>query len=180
MKTLLAKKPKVSIHDESLEGLVQTAMNKVSVETENELCHYIPYSDARIHHFTYKNLKKNEPEQVKSLIKKHILEKEPTVISPKPRAKKAKNIPQPSKSTEKNPPQPATPTSQITRLEKMLEKFIHALDSRPLVDNHEPTQSISSNDRHLRTVQNQLIKAIRHKRVDHELWDAYVELVETL
>ena len=36
----------------------------------------------------------------------------------------------------------------------------------------------STADRYLRTIQNQLIKRIRQRDIDYELWDAFVDLVE--
>lgn len=179
MNTLAVKAPTISIYDESLEEFIKKAMNKLSVRKENQLCLYIPYSDSRLHHFTYQQLKKSDPEKIKSLLQEHILEKKPkkVKINYKPRAKQT-DTDQNSPSTQTTEKPLETSKSQITQLEEMLQKFINALDSRTIHGNPEPLHA-KAGDRYLRTLQNQLIKAIRQKRVDHELWDAYIELVET-
>ena len=50
----------------------------------------------------------------------------------------------------------------------------------PLGSSNSQKQGVVFADRYLRTIQNQLIKKIRQKEVDFELWDTFVDFIEGL
>lgn len=60
-----------------LEIAIKAAMNKVKTLKEIDLCRYIPYKNARIHHYTFWRLKKENPYELWNMIQHHILLKNP-------------------------------------------------------------------------------------------------------
>ena len=184
MTTTIEKKPKKITQEQDLEATIQKAMEKVSAKKENELCLFIPYSGNRLHHFTFRQLKKSEPQKLVSLLQEHIMSKDPVAIklNYKPRKRKAAPIadtPPPIDTKDNKTPQNTPETNPLSRLENLLESFIQTVNLQTSASKNTPPKPQNTNDRYLRTIQSQLIKAIRQKRVDHELWDAYVELTET-
>lgn len=143
-----------------LESIIGNAIKKVSVKHENELCKYIPLdSGGYIHHFTLKKMKKKEPEELGSLIEKHIINNpKPKVIPPKKRAprgsRKSRELLQFSKA----------------HLDRLLNIARMAGD-KEMIALLAPRKSLAACKR-------DLINAIRNNETNQELWTQYVEAVE--
>jgi len=149
------------------------------------LCWFIPREEGGfLHYSTYRNLKRKNPDKLKELIQTYI-------ISPKV----PKRFPPTHRSTiieeqiQKKVPEDLY--QEGSRIEQLLEKTCQSIEmmANILKSLHEPAfseekkpTSISDTytDQVLRTIQNQLIKQIRQKQVDFELWDTYVNLVSSL
>lgn len=145
-----------------IEDIIAKAIKKVGGRKENDLCRFIPMnSGGYMHHFTLKKLKNRSPEQLGTLIEKFIMNAEkPSSVTPKSRAargsrKKRDNV-------------------QFTRnqLERMLTIARMAGD-KEMVAILAPKKSLASCKR-------DLISSIRHNRVEPELWNAYVECMNTI
>lgn len=149
-----------------LQDTITKAMNIVNVKKETDLCRYIPgpkSSKGRLHHFVFGMLKKTKPEELLSMIKEHILEKEqPTQVSSKPRAdlmvKRTADI--------------TLKRSQVNKLLNALKKMSTEIpDAKDLISMLSPHQT-------LKQVQKLMIVMIRAKEVDVDLWETYTKLVE--
>lgn len=263
---------------DNLETIIEKAMKKIDVKQEAKLCQYIPYYDGRLHHFTFNQLRKNDPEKLSDLITSHILLKKPKklVRKNKKRSAQGKNpldktiaiamkrrslklkkeedlclyLPHGNSRLhplgfrsmkEKNPESlkelieqyvlaPRKPkvlewkrkaqtleNEQLNEVENtepqkknQLDQIIEALQesthlTKQFIDNFQNPQfllkqnpsnqdqtlapfnnSIRTNDldsrfeRYFKSIQNQLISQIRQKKVDHELWNKFSELVENV
>jgi hypothetical protein len=145
-----------------IEDIIAKAIKKVGGRKENDLCRFIPMtSGGYMHHFTLKKLKNRSPEQLGTLIEKFIMNADkPSSVTPKSRAargsrKKRDNV-------------------QFTRnqLERMLTIARMAGD-KEMVAILAPKKSLASCKR-------DLISSIRHNRLEPELWNAYVECMNTI
>ena len=140
-----------------LEDVIAKAIKKVGVKKENELCKYIPVTTGGyIHHFTLKKMKYKNPEDLTSLIKKHIINADkPSAVTPKSRA--------PRGSRKKR--------DQITFSKIQLERM---LNIARLAGDKEII-SILSPKKSLATYKRELIQSIKQNKIQPELWNGYVE-----
>jgi hypothetical protein len=145
-----------------IEDIISKAIKKVGGRKENDLCRFIPMtSGGYMHHFTLKKLKIRSPDQLGTLIEKFIINADkPSSVTPKSRA--------PRGSRKKRD------SLQFTRnqLERMLTIARMAGD-KEMVSVLAPKKSLASCKR-------ELISSIRHNKVDSELWNAYVECMNTI
>jgi len=114
-----------------------------------------------MHHFTLKKLKNRSPDQLGTLIEKFIINTEkPASVTPKSRAARG------SRKKRDN--------MQFTRnqLERMLTIARMAGD-KEMVAILAPKKSLASCKR-------ELISSIRHNRVEPELWNAYLECMNSI
>jgi hypothetical protein len=146
---------------EELEQLIDKAIKKVQGGKENDLCKYLPGpSGGYMHHFTLRKLKHADPEYLFSLLQKFIFESEnPKRLTPKPRA--------PRGSRKKND------LVSFTRsdIEKVLE-LAKQIGDKDLLMRFSPKRSLSS-------LKKELIRSIRENQVNHDLWNAYTEALES-
>lgn len=146
---------------EELESVIEKAIKKVGGTKENEICKYIPMtSGGYMHHFTLKKMKNRQPSELKVLIEKYIIkENSPVVISPKQRA---------ARGSRKN-------RDNITFTKFQLERL---LNIARLAGDKEMI-AVLSPKKSLATCKRELIQSIRRGAIDQELWNQYVESVQS-
>lgn len=145
----------------NIDGIIAQAAKKVGAKKENDICRYLPGpSGAYIHHFTMRKMKQEDPEQLAALINKYILNNDKSSkLPPKPRA---------ARGSRKRRDQFTFTRNDIERLLKVAR----------LAGDSELIKKLTPK-RDLKTAKRELISAIRHSRVEHELWQAYVDAVTT-
>ena len=58
-----------------LEALIQDAVVKVNGKSESDICRFLPFqSRGYLHYFSFKKMKRKNPEELSSLIKRYILQ----------------------------------------------------------------------------------------------------------
>jgi hypothetical protein len=68
-----------------LEDLIQKALSKVNGKKERDLCRFLPCSRGYMHHFTFRKMMQESPQQLFDLIQEYIIEPEkPQEIQLKP------------------------------------------------------------------------------------------------
>ncbi len=109
-----------------------------------------------MHHFTLRKLKHTNPDQLNSLLQEYIIEPEkPLALDPKPRAPRGSRKRRDIVSFSRND------------IEKVLE-LARKYGDKDLVAKFSPKRSLASMKR-------ELIRSIRENRVNHDLWNAFVE-----
>lgn len=145
-----------------IEDTITRAIRKVGGKKENDLCRYLPMSTGGyMHHFTLRKMKSKQPQELGMLIEKYIINNEkPGAVPPKQRAARGSRKRRDQLSFSRN------------QLERMLNIARLAGDKEMI--------SILSPKKSLATCKRELIISIRHGRVEHELWNAYVEAVNSV
>jgi len=146
-------------HIKEMEDIIAKAIQKAGVKNEKELSRFIPASSGGyIHHFTLRKMKKKQPQELKAMIEKFIMSaKALQKLAPKARA--------PRGSRKRRDQISFNPT----QIERMLQIAKQAGDQEII--------AALSPKRPLAACKRDLIASIRHKRVEQELWNAYVEAV---
>ena len=141
------------------EDIISKAIKKVGGNKENDLCRYLPMSSGGyMHHFTLRKMKNKEPDQLRTLIEKYIIKTEqPVTVPPKQRA---------ARGSRKRRDQLAFSRMQ---LERMLN-IARLAGDQEMIALLSPRKSMA-------TAKRELIASIRHGRVDHDLWNTFVECV---
>ena len=145
-----------------LEDVIAKAIKKVGARKENELCKYLPMtSGGYMHHFTLRKMKYKKPSELSSLIEEYIIKADrPLVVPPKSRA--------PRGSRKRR--------DQITFTRLQLERM---LNIARLAGDKEII-SILSPKKSLATYKRELIQAIRQNRIEHDLWNGYIESIAAI
>lgn len=148
--------PKMKL-GEDLKKIIDKAIKKVQGDKENDLCKFLPGpSGGYMHHFTLRKLKHTNPDQLNSLLQEYIIEPEkPLALDPKPRAPRGSRKRRDIVSFSRND------------IEKVLE-LARKYGDKDLVAKFSPKRSLASMKR-------ELIRSIRENRVNHDLWNAFVE-----
>lgn len=148
-----------SHNNQELETLIDAAMKKIGSQKEKDICRYLPgESGGYIHHFTLRKLRSANPEKLKDLINKFIIQpQKPVSVPPKQRA---------SRGSRKQGNQVNFTKVDI---ERMLSMARQAGDS-------EMIRKLTPKKDH-RSIKKELIVSIRHGRVEHDLWENYAESV---
>lgn len=151
--------PKTKGHKD-IEDVIAKAIKKIGGRKENELCKYLPMkSGGYMHHFTLRKMKSKQPDELASIIERHVLSADkPTIIAPKQRAARGSR----KRKDHMN--------FTRTQLERMLSIARLAGDKEII--------TILSPKKSLATCKRELIQAIRHNKVEQELWNAYVEAAQ--
>lgn len=150
---------------EELEDLIAEAMSRVSAQKETDLCQYISDSDGRLHHFAFGKLKKKNPEALSRMVKEQIIDRDsPIKVASKKRVpyKKQRGV------------SVTLSRSQVAQLLNVLQSTnaeIQGADE--LISALKPHQTIKQ-------VQKLMIDMVREKKVDMNLWETYVKLVNEL
>jgi hypothetical protein len=143
--------------NKQLENLISAAVKKVGGKKENDICHYLPVSTGGyIHHFTMRKMKGESPQQLAEMINKYIIQaNQPQEVTPKQRA---------ARGSRKR--RDLFTFSKVD-LERMLNMARLAGD-KDMIRKLTPRKD-------LKTIKRELISSIRHGRVEHDLWNLYVE-----
>lgn len=144
-----------------IEDVIAKAIKKVNGRKENDLCKYIPMSTGGyMHHFTLRKMKIKQPHELGSLIEKFIIHNDrPHSVPPKQRA---------ARGSRKR-------RDQITFTRNQLERM---LNIARLAGDKEMV-SVLSPKKSLATCKRELIASVRHGKVEQELWNSYVECVNS-
>lgn len=144
-----------------IEEIITKAIKKVNGRKENDLCKYIPGdSGGYMHHFTLKKMKNRQPIELGSLLEKFIINTEkPSSLPPKQRAARGSRKKRDQYTFSRN------------QLEKMLQLARQSGD-KEMVTMLSPKKSLATSKR-------ELIASIRHGRVDQDLWNFYVEALQS-
>jgi hypothetical protein len=149
----------MDIKKSNIEDVIAKAVKRVSGKKENELCKYLPMkSGGYMHHFTFRKMKIKQPQELAAIIEKHIINADKTVvIAPKQRA------PRGSRKRRDH--------LNFTRMqiEKMLN-IARLAGDKEIISLLSPRKSLAACKR-------DLIQAIRHNKVEQELWLSYSEAV---
>lgn len=140
-----------------IEDVIAKAIKKLGAKKENELCKYLPVkSGGYMHHFTFRKMKTKHPQELASIIERYVTHIDrPIVNAPKQRA------PRGSRKRRDH--------MNFTRmqLERMLT-IARLAGDKEIVTMLSPKKSLAGAKR-------ELIQAIRHNKVEQELWNSYVE-----
>lgn len=144
-----------------LETLIDQAVKKIGGTKENDICRYIPVNTGGyIHHFTMRKMKNESPKELATMIKKHIVDSgKPQTVPPKQRA---------ARGSRKRRDQLLFTKEDIDRM----------LNMARLAGDKEMIRKLTPR-KDFRQIKRELIASIRHNRIDHELWNSYVESVTT-
>ncbi len=149
-------------HLNELEGVIAKAQKKVDAKSEMALCHYLPArAGGYVHHFTLKKLKKKEPHELMQMLEKYIINTDkPLQIPGKERARRSSR-----KLHDKISFSQAQLNQLITLARQGGDKALVALlaPRRPL--------AVCKRD---------LIASVRQNRLDQELWNAYVDSLNSM
>ena len=144
----------------NIEEVIAKAVKKIGGRKENELCKYLPMkTGGYMHHFTMRKMKLKQPQELSAIIERFVINSDkPTIIAPKQRA------PRGSRKRRDH--------LNFTRmqLERMLNIARMAGD-KEIITILSPRKSLASCKR-------ELIQAIRHNKVEQELWTSYAEAVQ--
>lgn len=205
VKTYKSKSGKTSLplgqEELTLEDTIKSALKRKSLglQKEEDICRYIPSGKYFLHPMAFRSLKKKDPANLKSLIEEYVLKPKSPVLIEWKRQEPSSLLQQDQKdsSIQPQPSKQDTSTSdsnKMAQLITMMAKLIGEIQEQKIVKTKEDTQedqlsadesllSLSreyDSNRYLRTIQNQLIKRIRQREVDYELWDIYVDLINEL
>lgn len=144
-----------------VEEIISKAIKKVGGRKENDLCKYLPMdSGGYMHHFTLRKMKHKQPLELSTLIEKFIIRSDrPSVVSPKQRA---------PRGSRKRPHQISLSRGLLDRVLQMARMT----GDKEIVSMLSPKKSLAA-------VKRELIATIRHERVEQELWNSYVDCVNS-
>lgn len=176
----------------SLERVIDKAMRRRSlkIKKEEDICRFLPNGNRFLHPLAYRKLKAYDPDHLRDMIETHVLiPKSPKRIEWSPEGSShSKDQKKASLTVEANPVETQDDQSgKIDQLMEVMSRILKKLDgdlpAKKSSSSEEPfaesqSQTRHQHDRYLRTIQNQLVKRIRNKEVDYELWDSYVDLVD--
>jgi hypothetical protein len=143
-----------------VEDIISKAIKKVNGRKENDLCKYLPMtSGGYMHHFTLKKMKTKQPSELGTLIEKFIINTDrPGAVAPKQRA---------ARGSRKR-------RDQLTFTRAQLERML----SIARVAGDKEMVSVLSPKKSLASCKRELIASIRHGKVEQDLWNAYVEVIQ--
>lgn len=143
--------------NKEVEEVISKAIKKVGARKENELCKYLPMkTGGYMHHFTFRKMKLKQPQELAQIIERSVLNADkPIVMPPKQRA------PRGSRKRKDH--------MNFTRsqLERMLT-IARQVGDKEIITMLSPRKSLAAAKR-------ELIAALRHNKVEIELWNNYVE-----
>jgi hypothetical protein len=142
-----------------LEEIIAKAIKKINGVNENDVCKYLPVaSGGYMHHFTLRKMKTETPKQLSEMIEEFILNADkPCRVPPKSRA--------PRGSRKR--------AGQINLTKNDLDRILaiaRMAGDKEMIAKLTPKKSLA-------TLKKELISSIRQGNVEHDLWTAYVELV---
>jgi hypothetical protein len=140
-----------------IEELISKAIKKIGGKKENELCKYLPVkAGGYMHHFTFRKMKVKQPQELSSFIERFVIQADrPIAVAPKQRA---------PRGSRKRRDHLNFNRSQLERL----LSIARLTGDKEIVTLLSPKKSLASAKR-------ELIQAIRHNKVEQELWNSYAE-----
>jgi hypothetical protein len=143
-----------------VEEMISRAIKKIGARKENELCKYLPMkSGGYMHHFTLRKMKSKQPQELSGIIERFVVNSDkPTIIAPKQRAARGSRKRRDHMNFTRN------------QLERMLS-IARLAGDKEIMTILMPKKSLA-------TCKRELIQAIRHNKVEQELWNAYVEAAQ--
>ncbi|GAB4226102.1 MAG: hypothetical protein Tsb0021_01810 [Chlamydiales bacterium] len=146
---------------EQLQNTINEALQKIGSKRESDLCRYLPIpTGGYMHHFTFRKMAKEAPEELCMLINRHINHvAKATKVPHKPRA---------ARGSRKR-------RDQIIFSRNDIDTLLHMAR---ISGNKEMIRKLTPK-RDLRTIKRELISSIRHGRVEPELWNSYVEVMSS-
>lgn len=145
-----------------LEQLISTAIKKVDGKKENAICHFLPGTGGGyMHHFTLRKMKKEEQNTLANMIRKFIIDIDrPSSIKPKQRAARG--------SRKKR--------GQIILSESDAERILTHV--RAAGDKEMARKLLPRKE--LKVIKRELTSCIRSGQVNNNLWNTYVEYIESV
>ena len=152
----------MSIASVELEHLITSAMRKVDGKKENAICHFLPGpTGGYMHHFTLRKMKKEEQNTLATMIRRFIIDIEkPSTIKPKQRA---------ARGSRKKKGQVILSDADAERI----LTHVRAAGDREMARKLLPRKE-------LKVIKRELINSIRGGEINNDLWNTYVEYVESL
>ncbi len=144
----------------NVEEIIAKAIKKIGAKKENELCKYLPMkSGGYMHHFTLRKMKSKQPQELSSIIEKFVLNSDkPGIVAPKQRAARGSRKRRDHLNFTR------------TQLERMLN-IARLAGDKEIITILSPRKSLA-------TCKRELIQAIRHNKIEQELWTSYTEAVQ--
>ncbi len=146
---------------EDLESIIQKAINKVEGHKENDLCKFLPVSTGGyMHHFTLRKMKTEQPLELNGMIQQFIISpSSPDRVPPKPRA---------ARGSRKRRDTITLSKGDLEQIRDFMRKS----------GNQEILSKLSYR-RSLASVKRELISSIRKEVIDFDLWNSYVETINS-
>lgn len=145
---------------EQLQDVITTAMSRIHAKKETDLCPYLPHKNGgHLHHLGFGRLKRSRPGDLLKMIQQHILDKET----------------------------PEKVESQTTKRQRKSKQFYEVKLGKTFLNQIVDVLRTTGNEhlipkidhrKSLPKVQKLLIGVIKSKKIDHDLWDSYVRLVQ--
>lgn len=153
--------PNKKAEAKQLDTLIKTAVKKIGANKENDICRYIPSpSGGYIHHFTMRKMKGENPTQLLKWVNKYIINMDaPQKVAPKKRA---------ARGSRKRRDQVLFSRQEIERVLNMARMAGDVEVIRKLIPKKDP-----------KSLKKELLSSIRRNEVDQELWNSYVEMVNS-
>jgi hypothetical protein len=144
-------------NSKEIEDLILKAVKKIGGKKENELCKYLPMkTGGYMHHFTLRKMKIKQPQELFAIIERFVIQADrPIAVAPKQRA---------PRGSRKRRDHLNFNRSQLERL----LSIARLTGDKEIVTILSPKKSLASAKR-------ELIQAIRHNKVEQELWNSYTE-----
>ena len=145
--------------ERELEELITSALRKIGGKKENDICRYLPVpTGGYMHHFTLRKMKNESPQELGGLVQEFIMDvDEPVTVEPKKRA---------ARGSRKR-------RGQISLNKRDLERMLNIAriaGDKEMIAKLTPKKSLAA-------VKRELIASVRQGKVDHELWNQYVEAI---
>lgn len=144
-----------------LQTAIKTALAKLGAKNESAIRRYLRApAGGYMHHFTYNKKKKENPDELYELINESILvNAKPKPVPHKPRA---------ARGSRKSRDRIIFSRADLDGLLDMARRAGNTEMMRKLTKNQD-----------IRTIKRDLITAIRHDRVEPELWNSWVAVMQS-
>lgn len=147
----------VTTNDDPLLTMMDEAMARIGGSRENDVCKYLPGDGGGyMHHFTLKKLATQNPSELKSMLRKYILDADsPRRIAPKARA---------ARGSRKRHDTFTFNRGEVDRLLTLAK----AAGDEDMIGRLSPKKSLAH-------IKRDLVSSVRRGEVNQHLWESYVE-----
>ena len=145
----------------SLAQQIDKALKKIGAKRESDICRYLPGPNGGyMHHFTFRKMKREEPEDLQKMISEFLLEsKKIRRVAHKPRA---------ARGSRKRRDQILFSRQDID----MLLRMARLAGNKEMIRKLTPKQDF-------KTIKKELLSSIRQDRPDLDLWNSLVEILSS-